>query len=91
MPAATTNPDPALASRSRNSVGESADRLDRSNSPLSLPKRLLDKASITSNGGNTEARFVIGGRDVAYTLQTGSAANPFLLPALSGFSCPKAF
>jgi len=54
-------------------------------------KRLLDKAALTSNGGNTEARFVIGGRDVAYTIQTGSGANPFLLPALSGFSCPKAF
>lgn len=54
-------------------------------------KRLLDKATITSNGANTEARFVIGGRDVSYTIQTGSGANPFLLPALSGFSCPKAF
>jgi type VI secretion system protein ImpL len=54
-------------------------------------KRLFDKATVTSNGGNTEARFVIGGRDVAYTVQTGSSANPFLLPALSGFSCPKAF
>ncbi|MGX8009539.1 type VI secretion system membrane subunit TssM [Mesorhizobium sp. ORM8.1] len=54
-------------------------------------KRLFDKATITANGANAEARFVIGGRDVAYTLQTGSGANPFLLPALSGFSCPKAF
>ncbi|WP_208760442.1 type VI secretion system membrane subunit TssM [Mesorhizobium intechi] len=54
-------------------------------------KRLLDKAAITANGANTEARFVIGGRDVAYTMQTGPGANPFLLPALSGFSCPKAF
>lgn len=54
-------------------------------------KRLLDKATITANGANTEARFVIGGRDVAYTMQTGPGANPFLLPALSGFSCPKAF
>ncbi|MDX8479742.1 type VI secretion system membrane subunit TssM [Mesorhizobium sp. VK24D] len=54
-------------------------------------KRLLDKASVTSNGGNTEARFVIGGRDVGYTMQTVSGANPLLLPALSGFSCPKAF
>ncbi|CCV11971.1 type VI secretion system membrane subunit TssM [Mesorhizobium sp. STM 4661] len=54
-------------------------------------KRLLDKAAITSTGGNTEARFVIGGRDVAYTIQTGSDPNPLLLPALSGFSCPKAF
>ncbi|ESY74148.1 type VI secretion protein [Mesorhizobium sp. LNHC221B00] len=54
-------------------------------------KRLLDKAIITANGANTEVRFVIGGRDVAYTMQTGPGANPFLLPALSGFSCPKAF
>jgi type VI secretion system protein ImpL len=54
-------------------------------------KRLLDKAAITSNEGNMEARFVIGGRDVAYTIQTGSGPNPFLLAALSGFGCPKAF
>ncbi|RUU31537.1 type VI secretion system membrane subunit TssM [Mesorhizobium sp. M6A.T.Ce.TU.016.01.1.1] len=54
-------------------------------------KRLLDKADITSTGGNTEARFVIGGRDVAYTIQTNSDPNPLFLPALSGFSCPKAF
>ncbi|TIR06561.1 MAG: type VI secretion system membrane subunit TssM, partial [Mesorhizobium sp.] len=54
-------------------------------------KRLLDKADITSTGGNTEARFVIGGRDVAYTVQTSSDPNPLFLPALSGFSCPKAF
>lgn len=54
-------------------------------------KRLLDKADITSTGGGMEARFVIGGRDVAYTIQTGSDPNPLLLPALSGFSCPKAF
>ncbi|WP_246687232.1 type VI secretion system membrane subunit TssM [Mesorhizobium sp. B2-5-9] len=51
-------------------------------------KRLLDKATITASG---EARFVIGGRDVAYMIQTGPAANPFLLPALADFSCPKAF
>ncbi|MBZ9845756.1 type VI secretion system membrane subunit TssM [Mesorhizobium sp. CA5] len=54
-------------------------------------KRLFDRATITGDGANTEARFVIGGRDVAYTIQAGSGANPLLLPALSGFSCPKAF
>ncbi|TJV11736.1 MAG: hypothetical protein E5Y16_35575, partial [Mesorhizobium sp.] len=54
-------------------------------------KRLLDKADITSTGGNTQARFVIGGRDVAYTVQASSDQNPLFLPALSGFSCPKAF
>lgn len=54
-------------------------------------KRLLDKAAISSTGGTTEARFVIGGRDVAYTIQASSDPNPLFLPALSGFSCPKAF
>ncbi|RWE33478.1 MAG: type VI secretion system membrane subunit TssM [Mesorhizobium sp.] len=54
-------------------------------------RRLLDKATITAKGANTEARFVIGGRDVAYTMQIGPGPNPLLLPALSGFSCPKAF
>jgi type VI secretion system protein ImpL len=32
---------------------------------------------------------VIGGRDVAYTFQVGSLANPFFLPALSQFTCPS--
>jgi type VI secretion system protein ImpL len=54
-------------------------------------KRLLDKAAINGTGGTTEARFVIGGRDVAYTIQASSDPNPLFLPALSGFSCPKAF
>ncbi|WP_292569125.1 type VI secretion system membrane subunit TssM [Mesorhizobium sp.] len=54
-------------------------------------KRLLDKATVTGDGGHTEARFVIGGRDVAYKMEIGSGPNPFQLPALSAFSCPKAF
>ncbi|TRC93291.1 type VI secretion system membrane subunit TssM [Mesorhizobium sp. WSM4303] len=54
-------------------------------------KRLLDKAQVTANGDSLEARFVIGGRDVAYTIKTGEDGNPFTLPALSAFSCPKAF
>ena len=54
-------------------------------------KRLLDKGANTANGDSLEARFVIGGRDVAYTIQVGAGSNPLMLPALSGFSCPKAF
>ena len=46
---------------------------------------------MTRNGDNLEARFVIGGRDVAYTVQVASGGNPFALPALSGFSCPTSF
>ena len=54
-------------------------------------KRLLDSATVTRNGDNLEVRFVIGGRDVAYTIQIGQAGNPFALPAFSAFSCPTAF
>ena len=54
-------------------------------------KRLLDKATITGSDSDVTARFLIGGRDVTYTIQTGSGPSPFFLPALSGFSCPKAF
>jgi type VI secretion system protein ImpL len=65
---------------------ESAIRFD---GPWAL-KRLLDKGSLTRNGDNLEARFVIGGRDVAYTIQAAPAGNPFALPAFSAFSCPTA-
>ena len=54
-------------------------------------KRLLDRATVTRNGDNLEARFVIGGRDVAYTIQINSTGNPFSLPAISGFNCPSGF
>lgn len=54
-------------------------------------KRLLDKGQVTADGDSLEAHFVIGGRDVAYTIKTGEDGNPFTLPALSAFSCPKAF
>lgn len=51
--------------------------------------RLLDAGTISRSGDNIQARFVIGGRDVAYTIQVGSIANPFFLPALSEFRCPS--
>jgi type VI secretion system protein ImpL len=51
--------------------------------------RLLDSAASLSPGdGGLQARFLIGGRDVAYTIQAGSGLNPLVLPALSEFSCP---
>ncbi len=51
-------------------------------------KRLLDAGALTRNGDALEARFVIGGRDVSYTIKAGATGNPFSIPALSGFSCP---
>ena len=50
--------------------------------------RLFDAGSVTKSGDNIRARFVVGGRDVAFTIQVGSIENPFFLPALSDFSCP---
>jgi type VI secretion system protein ImpL len=51
-------------------------------------RRLFGAATFNKDGDATQARFVIGGRDVAYTVQFSSISNPFTLPALSEFSCP---
>jgi len=50
--------------------------------------RLLEYGSVSQTSDGMRARFVIGGRDVVYTIQVGSVANPFFLPALTQFSCP---
>ncbi|WP_395446862.1 type VI secretion system membrane subunit TssM [Aminobacter sp. UC22_36] len=52
-------------------------------------KRLLDAGTSTLNGDKLELRYVIGGRDVAYTVQINPPGNPFSLAAFSGFTCPK--
>ena len=57
------------------------------NGPWAL-MRFLDSGSVTRSGDDIRARFVIGGRDVAYTMRVGTIANPFFLPALAEFSCP---
>jgi type VI secretion system protein ImpL len=50
--------------------------------------RLLGMGSVSQSGGTMRAQFVLGGRDVSYSIQVGTLANPFFLPALSQFSCP---
>jgi len=50
--------------------------------------RLFDAGSVSKSGDDIRATFVVGGRDVSYTIQVGSLANPFFLPALTEFSCP---
>jgi type VI secretion system protein ImpL len=52
-------------------------------------KRLLDAGTSTVNGDKLQLRYVIGGRDVAYTVQINPPGNPFSLTAFSGFTCPK--
>jgi type VI secretion system protein ImpL len=51
-------------------------------------KRLMDAGTVTRNSDAIEVRFVIGGRDVAYTIQTNTKTDPFSLQALTQFTCP---
>jgi type VI secretion system protein ImpL len=50
--------------------------------------RLLDTGTVSREGDKLQARFVIGGRDVAYTIEVGARQNPFLLESLREFACP---
>ncbi|MCK0149283.1 type VI secretion system membrane subunit TssM [Marivita sp. S6314] len=55
--------------------------------------RLLDAAEVRRTNVSDRKRviFNVGGRIAIYQLQSGSVLNPFALPALSKFSCPKTF
>ena len=54
-------------------------------------KRLLDTATITRNGDNLEARFVIGGRDVAYTVQVSLGRQSSLASRAVRFQLSEGF
>lgn len=53
--------------------------------------RLLDAAQIRRTDASDRRRviFNVGGRIAIFDLQSGSVLNPFALPALGEFSCPK--
>ena len=53
--------------------------------------RLLDAAEVRRTNVSDRKRviFNIGGRIAIFQLQSGSVINPFALPALAKFSCPK--
>ncbi len=55
--------------------------------------RLLDAAEVRRTNVSDRKRviFNVGGRISIFQLQSGSVLNPFALPALSKFSCPKTF
>ncbi|MFK7837095.1 MAG: type VI secretion system membrane subunit TssM [Sulfitobacter sp.] len=55
--------------------------------------RLLDAAEIRRTNVSDRKRviFNVAGRIAIFQLQSGSVINPFALPALSKFSCPKTF
>ena len=53
--------------------------------------RLLDAAEVRRTNVSDRSRviFNVGGRIAVFQLRAGSALNPFSLPALSSFRCPK--
>ncbi len=55
--------------------------------------RLLSAAELRRTNVSDRSRviFNVGGRIAIFQLQSGSVLNPFALPALSKFSCPKSF
>ncbi len=55
--------------------------------------RLLDAAEVRRTNVSDRKRviFNVGGRIAIFQLQAGSVLNPFALPALAKFSCPKTF
>ncbi len=55
--------------------------------------RLLDSAEVRKTNASDRSRviFNIGGRIAIFRMQSGSVLNPFTLPALSTFNCPKSF
>ncbi len=55
--------------------------------------RLLDAAEIRRTNVSDRKRviFNVSGRIAIFQLQSGSVINPFALPALSKFNCPKSF
>jgi type VI secretion system protein ImpL len=52
-------------------------------------KRLFEQATFKTEGDRIEMRFLIGGRDVAYTIENDRGGEPLGGPALSAFKCPK--
>jgi|TARA_B110000211_G_scaffold211069_1_gene249621 type VI secretion system protein ImpL len=55
--------------------------------------RLLSAAEVrrTNVSDRNRVIFNVGGRIAIFQLQSGSVLNPFALPALRKFSCPKSF
>ncbi|MCV2864487.1 type VI secretion system membrane subunit TssM [Albidovulum sediminicola] len=55
--------------------------------------RMLDAADVraTNVADRNRVIFNVGGRIAIFQLQAGSVFNPFALPAISKFACPKSF
>ena len=51
--------------------------------------KLFARGGMRPAGDAFKVTYVIGGKDVSYLVRVGSLANPFALPALAQFTCPK--
>ena len=51
--------------------------------------RMIRKAAALAQGDSVGVNFQIGGRDASFQIQASSVLNPFTLPALSEFRCPR--
>lgn len=51
--------------------------------------RLFDTATSSREGDELRLQFVVGGRDVTYTVGTGATGDPSTLSSLADFRCPE--
>ncbi len=51
--------------------------------------RFLKRGQPKMAGASLQVRYTLGGRDISYRIDVAGEENPFFLPALSEFKCPK--
>ncbi len=51
--------------------------------------RMIRQSAALAKGDSVGVNFRIGGRDASFQIQAASVLNPFTLPALSEFRCPR--
>ncbi|MDT8857526.1 type VI secretion system membrane subunit TssM [Paracoccaceae bacterium Fryx2] len=92
-PAAITWPGAVGLARVSFEPGESGSESTLSRDGPWAWYRLLDAAEIRKTNVSDRSRMIfnVGGRIAIFQMQSGSVLNPFALPALSKFSCPKSF
>ena len=92
-PAAVRWPGPVGAARVAFAPSQQASESARTESGPWAWFRMLDGAEVRNTNAPDRKRviFNIGGRIAIFQMQVGTALNPFALPALTNFSCPKSF
>ena len=68
---------------------EQALRIDDISITFLRSGHLLGASLVCVEAGGKRIVFTVGGRIAIFQMQSGSVLNPFALPALTSFSCPK--